>query len=211
MPRRPTLALVVLVPALAGCGGAPAEPTPATEARKLERNGISIAVPRTWDGRILFREPTGTNGVVFQVANFELPAQEGLEPPPTGPDRIKAMGAGDVLISILTDELDGRPIPQAPRLADLTFLPRGAPRVPHGHALAEGSVCLQSRCLAVGVDFGGAPPDPRLMARVDEVLASVEVVGRRAIELDGQVYFGRNERSDAMRDAADAVLASVAL
>ena len=186
MSRRSTLALVAILPAVAGCGAGTSDvrPAAATEGRNLERNGISIAVPGGWDGRVLFREPTGTTGAVFQVASFELPAQEGLEPPPRGPDRIKEMRDGDVLITMLTDEAEGRPVDGAPRLADLTFLPRGAPRIPHGHALAEGSVCLATRCLAISVDFGAAAPDPALLEHVDGVLRSLAVDGR-ALELDG--------------------------
>ena len=196
MRGRPTLVAVALMFTVAGCGGGAEErparstPTPAAplvDGRNLQRNGISIAAPEGWDGRMLFREPTGTTGVIFQVANFELPAHEGLDPPTAadGRDRIKEMDGRDVLITILTDQPHGVPIRGAVRLADLTFLPRGIPRVPHGHALAEGSVCLRARCLAVSVDFGGAPPDPGLLRSADDVLASVAIDGQRVIVLDG--------------------------
>lgn len=147
-------------------------------ARRLARNGISIAVPIGWDGRMLFRDAAGSWGVNFQVANFELPPNEGFEPPEVLPpgqeDPIKAMGAGDVLIMVVSDEATGEPAPETMTLDHLRFLPQGTPRVPHGHALAEGSFCYGARCVRVEVDFGG-PPEPTLRSAVDRVLASLDV------------------------------------
>jgi hypothetical protein len=190
MRGRWPLVPVGLALALPGCGAGSDEhtaarsPTPVA-GRKLERNGISITLPERWDGRVMFREPTGAVGVVFQVANFELPANEGLEPPPEGPDRIKAMDGSDVLLTIGTDEAGGVPARGRIGLDDLRFLAPGAPRVPVGHALAEGNVCLRSRCFGIAVDFASGPAQPALTEGVDEVLASVAVEGVRAIERDG--------------------------
>jgi hypothetical protein len=147
-------------------------------ARRLARNGVSIAVPIGWDGRILFRDAAGSLGVNFQVANFELPPNEGFEPPeelpPGQEDPIKAMSAGDVLIMVISDEPTGKPAPETITLDHLRFLPQGTPRVPHGHALAEGSFCYGAHCVRVEVDFGG-PSEPALRSAVDGVLASLEV------------------------------------
>jgi hypothetical protein len=77
----------------------------------LARSGVSIDVPDGWDGRILFTDAAGAGRLLLQVANFELPANEGFEPPqelpPGEKDPIKGMGAGDVLVIVSTGEPDG--------------------------------------------------------------------------------------------------------
>jgi hypothetical protein len=147
-------------------------------ARRLTRNGVSITVPTGWDGRIMFRDPAGSWGVIFQVANFQLPPNEGFEPPhelPLGQeDPIKAMEAGDVLVTVSSDEAMGEPTPETLTLDELRFLPKAAPRVPRGHTLAEGSFCYPERCVRIEVDFGGRA-EPALSTRVNEVLASLAV------------------------------------
>jgi hypothetical protein len=146
--------------------------------RRLTRNGVSLAVPVDWDGRILFRDPAGSFGVSFQVANFELPANEGLEPPPDlppgGEDPIKAMDAGDVLITVTSDEVIGEKAPATVSFGRLRFVPAGTARIPRGHTLAEGSFCYGKRCLRIEVDFGRRG-DRALIRQVNDVLASLEV------------------------------------
>jgi len=153
-----------------------ADPPP---VETLSRGGVSIGVPDGWDGRILFRDPAGATGLVFQVASFELPANEGFEPPPELPpgeeDPIKAMGGGDVLVTVVTDATRGSPSSGSITLADLELLPPDAPRVPRDHTLAEGSLCTGGRCLGIAVDFGGRPPRSALEQRVNEVLGSLTV------------------------------------
>jgi hypothetical protein len=150
-------------------------------ARRLARNGVSIAVPAGWDGRMLFRDAAGSWGVIFQVANFELPPNEGFEPPqelpPGEEDPIKAMDAGDVLINLVSDEATGEPTSEPITLDRLRFLPEAAPRVPRGHTLAEGSFCYGARCVRIEVDFGGRA-QPALENAVNRVLASLDVERR---------------------------------
>jgi hypothetical protein len=147
-------------------------------ARRLTRNGVSIAVPSGWRGRMLFRDAAGSWGVNFQVANFELPPNEVFEPPrelpPGQEDPIKAMHAGDVLVSVVSDEATGESAPGTVTLDHLRFLPEGTPRVPRGHMIAEGSFCYGQRCVRIEVDFGG-DREPDLERAVNRVLASLEV------------------------------------
>jgi hypothetical protein len=147
------------------------------DTQRLERNGIAIAVPRGWSGRILFTEPTGPEDVTFQVGNFELPPNEGLEPPrqlaPGEEDPIKAMAAGDVLIMILDGASGGAEAPQKVSVGDLE--PVEGPRVPQGHWLAAESFCFGPRCVRIEVDFGMPEPGSRDFERVDAVLASLTV------------------------------------
>ena len=148
-------------------------------ARRLEWSGISLALPLSWDGRLLFRDRVGSWGVVFQAANFELPPNEGFEPPqqlpPGQEDSIKAMAGGDVLVTVISDEPEGEPAPTTIELDDLRFLPADAPRVPRGHTLAERSLCFESRCLRIEADFGGRMPAPTERKQVDDILASIAV------------------------------------
>jgi len=146
-------------------------------SRRLVRNSVSVAVPAGWDGRILFREATGRNGVQFQVANFALPANEGLEPPrelpPGEEDPIKAMDDGDVLVTIIDGAEAAAAAPKPLTLDHLT--PIDGPRVPRGHSLAQGSFCFATRCVGVEVDFGAAQPRGDPVRRVNDVLASLAV------------------------------------
>jgi hypothetical protein len=146
-------------------------------ARSLERNGIYLALPAGWDGRILFREPSGRDGVSFQVANFMLPDNAGLEPPrelpPGEEDPIKAMGENDLLVTIRDDAADGVKAPATITVADLADVE--GPRVPHGHSLAERSFCFAGRCVSVGVDFGSTNPRSLHVESANEVLASLAV------------------------------------
>jgi hypothetical protein len=186
------LAAIAALGLVSGCGAdreVPAAKPPAKATTKpagdgaagrlLTRNGISIAVPTGWDARMLFRDPAGAQGVIYQVANFRLPPNEGFQPPhelpPGQQDPIKAMGPGDVIISVIDDRASGEQAPRTIALGDLRFLPAGAPAIPRGHALAEASFCYSTRCIQVESDFGGGEPAPRLRNQVDVVLASIAV------------------------------------
>jgi hypothetical protein len=141
--------------------------------------GVSVDVPPEWSGRVLFLDSTGLYGSVLQVANFDLPENEGFEPsaelPPGEDDPIKAMGAQDVLITLETSAGPGARAPSTISLADLETLPRGAPNVPLGHMLAKKTFCFDHRCLAITVDFGENRPSADLRERVDGVLSSIAV------------------------------------
>jgi len=184
-----TLLLLSLI--VAGCGGGAAREAmkgPAVAAseragsagvtsKRLARNGISLSIPDGWDGRILFREPTGREGLIFQVANFTLPPNAGLEQPPKLPpgeeDPIKAMTESDVLVMAIDGATGGAVAATPPTLDELT--PVRGPQVPRGHALASGTFWFDARCVSIEVDFGGAQPARDLQRRVDDVLASLVV------------------------------------
>jgi hypothetical protein len=175
----------LLLVAVTGCGisdGDSAESAGDELRQRLARNGIAVAIPSGWDGRILFREATGRDGVLLQVANFTLPSNEGLEPPeelpPGEEDPIKAMDDGDVVVMISEpaswDAARAGAAARTPMtLADLA--PVLGPRVPSGHSFAQGTFCFASRCLLIEVDFGAGQPRDDLVSRVDEVLASLAV------------------------------------
>jgi hypothetical protein len=190
----PFVHLVPLVAALlftTACGAAedraaPAETTGSRVSRghtaqasaaRLEHDGVSIELPRGWKGRVL---PLDDPAAVLQAANFEL-APVGAEPPPGNDDPIKAMTARHALVAILPcgvveSEEPPRPAPERLSLDDLSFLPLGHPRIPHRHALAQGSFDFSGRCLRVEADFGGAPPWRGLSDTINRILASLSVV-----------------------------------
>ena len=190
VPRRRVLALALAFVALAASFGggygvrgavAGADPDSLTSYEGWNRLGVgvSVEVPPRWSGRVLFLDATGLYGNVLQVANFQLPANQGFdaprELPPGEEDPIKAMDDEDVVVMIETSSGRGPRAPARIRLADLEVLPSTAPTVPRGHRLAKRTFCFEYRCLAITVDFGGEQPDDELQRRVDEVLSSIAV------------------------------------
>jgi hypothetical protein len=153
-----------------------------TGARRLEHGGVSVDVPVSWDGRVLFLDPQGASALL-QVANFELPPNDGFAPPQQLPpgevDPIKAMTAEDVFLTVFSRDAlpgtgPGRAAPESVSLDDLSFRAVGDPSVPRGHALASEAVRFGERCLQIEVDFGGRPT-ASLETQVDDVLASLVV------------------------------------
>jgi hypothetical protein len=163
---------------LTACGGAGEPPAAGSEGTRLSHRGMSIAVPSGWDGRVLFTDAAGEGTTVFQLANFALPPNEGLEPPqelpPREVDPIKAMAGDDVLVMVTTDQRAGPTRPLPPQIGEESFLARGTPRIPHGHALAEESGCFRGRCILVTVDFA-SPPSPKQIEAANDVLASLTI------------------------------------
>jgi hypothetical protein len=165
----------------AGCGGEGEPPASQPERAELRHHGISIAVPKGWDGRVLYTDAAGEGTVIFQVANFALPPNEGFEPPrklpPGEVDPIKAMAGEDMLVTISTDQVavGGRTGP--PRISERSFLAPATLRIPHGHAIAEESACVDRRCVQVTVDFA-SPPSREQVDTANDVLASLAIAER---------------------------------
>ena len=158
------------------CGASGNEAKVQKREHVVQHDGVSITIPAAWDGRVLF-DDLGENAV-WQAANFELPANEGSEPPRPirgREDPIKSMGDGDVLISIAdtTDAAGARGrLPLI--ISERSFLDPADGGVPRGHAIASESGCFQARCFQATVDFG-RPPPRRLIAVANAVLASLQV------------------------------------
>lgn len=173
------ISILLAVLLATSCGAAGDRQSVASEAAEgdpLKYDGISFELPEQWDGRTL---PLGASAAVLQAANFKLlPA--GIELRPGEEDPIKAMTADHVLLTvapcgIVNDKGPGRPAPKGINLHDLSFLPAGHPRIPRGHAIAQGSFDFDERCLRIVVDFGGTHSAARLREAVNEVLASLSV------------------------------------
>jgi hypothetical protein len=163
---------------VAGCGGVSAADEERTS--ELSHHGISISVPEEWDGRVLFTDAAGEGAVIFQLANFLLPPNEGLEPPrellPGKHDPIKAMAGDDLLIMVSTGQgpASNRRLPV--RITKASFLAPTSPLIPHGHAIAQEDGCFEERCLRVTVDFATTPSSEQIES-ANEVLSSL-VIGR---------------------------------
>jgi hypothetical protein len=138
-------------------------------------------VPEGWDGRVLFTDAGGEGAVMFQVANFVLPGNAGFEPPqglpPGEADPIKAMAGDDLLVMVSTDHVAAAGRAGPPRISQQSFLARGSPRIPHGHALAEEVACFRGICVRVTVDFA-SPPSREQVDAANDVLASL-TIGKR--------------------------------
>jgi hypothetical protein len=175
--RLPVIAmLTVMLATLAACGATDDGHAPA-EADRLEHDGVSIALPPGWDGRVLALDYPAA---VLQAANFELLPPGETELPPGEQDPIKAMTAQHAVVSVfpcglLGEEQTARPAPELIVLEELRFASPGDARVPRGHALAQGSFQFAGRCLRIEADFGTESPTPALRIEVDEVLATLSV------------------------------------
>jgi hypothetical protein len=171
-----TVAVLVAAGLVAGCGGA--RESQLRSGTELNYHGISIAVPADWDGRVLYSDPTGESAVILQLANFVLSPNDGFSAPPGlsqgEEDPIKAMAGDDLLLMISTDQgaASNRSLPF--RISEASFLPRGSPLIPRGHAVAEESGCIEETCLRVTVDFATPPSLPQLRL-ANDVLASLAI------------------------------------
>jgi hypothetical protein len=151
-------------------------PTDHPKGNRLEYDGMSIELPKGWEGRVI------SPGVI-QAANFKF-VPVGIDLPPGEEDPIKAMTAKHALLTILpacglvSFETTARAAPKQMSLDELTFFPADHPRVPWRHALAQGSFRFGDRCVHIEVDFGATPPQPGLTKIANEMLRSLSVAER---------------------------------
>jgi hypothetical protein len=161
---------------VSGCGGAeiddPRGLSADAEVTGLSANGISLTLPRGWDGRIYRLSPESAVAVEAATASLPPPGSfvtakeldrddaylviDDIGAPPPGLGREKAW------------ELNP-PLPIVIRPRDLQGPWEGG--YPFG---AARSVVLANRALMIRVRFGAAPDDRRL-AEVNELLASLVV------------------------------------
>jgi hypothetical protein len=127
---------------------------------------------------VLFTDAAGEGTAILQLANFALPPNEGFEPPEELPpgevDPIKAMSGDDLLVMISPDQVPEPTRSLPPRISEESFLARGSPTIPHGHAIAEEAACLRGRCVRVIVDFA-SPPSRAQVEAANDVLTSLTI------------------------------------
>lgn len=165
---------------ITACGAgsdAGVSPSSAPAGQSLRHGPISISIPAGWSGRVLFTDPQGTDAIL-QVANFELPSNQGFEPPrelpPGQEDPIKAMSGDDVLIMVETGATTGLERSLPPRITDSWFLASNSTRVPRNHAVAVESGCFVNHCLRITADFATRPAESQLKS-ANDVLASLSI------------------------------------
>jgi hypothetical protein len=127
---------------------------------------------------VLFIDAAGEGTAMLQVANFALPPNEGFEAPDELPpgevDPIKAMSGDDLLVMISPDQVPAPTRSLPPRIGEESFLARGSPRIPHGHAIAEEAGCFRGKCVRIVVDFA-SPPSREQVEAANDVLASLTI------------------------------------
>ena len=155
---------------------------------ELGAYGISVDLPRGWDG-IIFRRPRGNevsgvgasldDGVVKPVAhlaNFPLPADRG----DYGSGAVERMGAGDVLVCVL--EFDEASAGTAlfshegvPRLRPTSFAPNAMQRTIPGMSGAQAFFHVRGRAFCVYSVLGSHRDRVALTPVVNELLASLRI------------------------------------
>lgn len=138
----------------------------------LAHNGVTLNVPDGWSGRVLFLDPEGQR-FLFQVANFQLPEQQGISPPielpPGEEDPIVTMSGQDMVLTLIVrDELQAG---SAPMISVDDFL--SGPRVLRDKGLAVSYGCVNDRCFDIELLVGTATPDSSVVKKANEVLESL--------------------------------------
>jgi hypothetical protein len=87
------------------------------------------------------------------------------------------MSGDDLLVMISTDQAPAPSRSLPPRVSEESFLARGSPTIPHGHAMAEEAACFRGRCVRVIVDFA-SPPSRDQVDAANDVLASLMISER---------------------------------
>jgi hypothetical protein len=165
--RRPRLrlGLVLVLVFASGCSGlrsggeGPAERTD----NRLDGHGVSVRLPRAWDGRIAERGFPLPGATVVYAASFPLPARD--DEPASKAQR--AVRRGDVLV-ILSETLHNLSLPTTkPAIALNT---RGVS--------VDQYFIANARAFALRATFGSKSPAKKLIRSVNALLASLTVERR---------------------------------
>jgi hypothetical protein len=159
------LGLVLVLVFASGCSGlrsggeGPAERTD----NRLDGHGVSVRLPRAWDGRIAERGFPLPGATVVYAASFPLPARD--DEPASKAQR--AVRRGDVLV-ILSETLHNLSLPTTkPAIALNT---RGAS--------VDQYFIANGRAFALRATFGSKSPAKKLIRSVNALLASLTVERR---------------------------------
>jgi hypothetical protein len=147
----------------------------------LSGMGISVDTPEGWDARIYRREAAAlararANGVLH-AANFALPMERG----DFGSGAVEAMGADDVLVTLVDHgpESAGTPLfarEGMPSILDLdAFSPNRLQRPLPGQAGAQFFFTSNGRGYCLYVVLGSLANRGRLVPQVNEVLGRIQI------------------------------------
>lgn len=163
---------------------------------RLTAHGIAADLPRGWEGTIVaenadvvsaqvrsFAADATAPGVfpVAQFATFPLPAEHS----DFGSTAVETMGPDDVFVSLLEygpDEAGSalfaeQGLPR--RLSPRDFSPRTLQRTLRGHAGFQHFFTEGGRAFCLYIVLGGVADAAALVARVEEVLATIHIARRR--------------------------------
>lgn len=155
---------------------------------ELSAYGISVSVPRGWDGHI-FRRPgsspssarssvdaSGTANAVTHLANFPLPAERG----DYGSGAVEKMKPGDVLVCLL--EFDGEAGATAmfrhdgvPRFSESDFGPHSMQRTIAGLAGAQAFFTEKGRAFCAYAVIGATRLKRPLVNEVNRMLEALSI------------------------------------
>jgi len=158
----PRVGLLVGIALLPGCSISCSE-RGTTGENRLAAHGVSIGVPRGWDGQIFERTSDLPGSVVVQVASFALRAEDD----DWASKAQMAMGSSEVLLVI------SETLPH-------TSLPSEWPRVEPGErrATIDRYFLSGGRAFMLHVAFGSRPPPADLIRRVNAMLANLSIEPR---------------------------------
>ena len=152
-------------------------------AARLRDGGLSVALPRGWDGQIRRRgdrdraaaERGDEDGVVLHAANFALPAVRG----DFGSGAVERMGAPHVLVCLLeygADDADSELFRHrgVPRLDPSQFSPSAMQRTIAGMGGAQVFFSAADRAFCLYVVVGSYRARGPLVREADAVVATLE-------------------------------------
>lgn len=176
-----------------GCSGSDSNSSPSREARdtasddtrltnllvgsRLRRLGISISLPNGWRGSIEASHDPGGLPAVLKASNFPPPEQDD----DFGSNASRAMRKGDLRIILFEFPAEqagrhGFVAGQRPIAVDRGDL--GASPATFQHALAKVRFAINSRPFSLFVEFSDRSPSGAEIARVNEILSTIEIQRR---------------------------------
>ncbi|HET9259015.1 MAG TPA: hypothetical protein VFP42_02675 [Acidimicrobiia bacterium] len=150
------------------------------EPRPIERNGVRVAVPPGWEGRISQQLDSGEGEITTQVvhaATIPLTGQRA----DYGGGVVERLGRDDIFISLVEfgpDEADTalfKTVDQLPSLDVAMFHRNQLQRRIRGQAGVQHFFTYEGRPFCLYVVLGSVARAPELVAKANEMLAGIAV------------------------------------
>lgn len=139
----------------------------------VDYGGLRMTVPAGWSSRVLYLDYRATS-FMMQAANFTLPPQEGLKPPPELPagveDPIASMTGADILISVIPAGMTG----DSGNNRSVTRMNlRTSGRVMKDMSMATARRQIAGRLWDIEVTFGSINPSDAAIGTANAIIESV--------------------------------------
>lgn len=150
------------------------------EPRPIERNGVRVAVPPGWEGRIAQQLDSGEGEVTTQVVHAATVPLTGQRAD-YGGGVVERLGGTDVFISLVEfgpDEANTalfKTVEQLPVLDVAMFHRNQLQRRIRGQAGVQHFFTYQGRPFCLYVVLGSIARAPELVAKANEMLSGIEV------------------------------------